>query len=552
METIERKGSDVLLDVLRSEGVTHIFGNPGTTELPLIDALAGATDIHYMLGLQEATVVGMADGYAQATGRPAVISLHSAAGLGNALGNLTNALANGTPLVVTAGQQDYRHLFREPLLGWDLVSLATGATKSTQEVRTLGELGTILRRAFHSAASPPTGPVFVSLPSSILEEVGEAFVPPPSHIDLKPVAGSLEELASLLSATSPDRLALVVGDEVVSSGAVDAVIAVAETLGVRVFGSPLHSNRVFPPIHPLWAGALLLTAADVRNALKSFERVFLIGGQAFKSYLYSPGPALPETTELLHLSPDPLQLGRTYPTRLGLWGDPKATLEALLPLLKVRVGEEAREALARAQAAREAALLEQEQKARALYSRSPLHPLAAVHAILRAVPQETIIVDEAVTTGSYVRTLQYVVERGQYYFAQGGGLGWGMPASLGISLGSGRRPVVCLVGDGSAMYSPQALWTAAHENLPVLFVVINNSGYRILKDGLRRMGGTAARTETWIGMDLIGPGIDFVALARSLGVDATLVEQTSEIGNVVQAALKSGKSYLMEVPIAAQ
>src|SRR5436305_6782535 len=161
---------DVLLDVLRIEGVRHVFGNPGSTELPFIDALAGADALHYVLALQEATAVGVAEGYAMATGRPAFLNLHTSAGLGNAIGALTNAQANQTPLVVTAGQQDYRHIATDPLLAGDLTGLARSVAKWSHEVRTAGELGTILRRAFHDAMSPPSGPVFVSIPMDLLED----------------------------------------------------------------------------------------------------------------------------------------------------------------------------------------------------------------------------------------------------------------------------------------------------------------------------------------------------------------------------------------------
>src|SRR5213595_416955 len=171
---------DVFLDVLESEDVRHIFGNPGSTELPFIDALAGADDLHYVLCLQEASAVGMADGYAQATGRPAFLNLHTSAGLGNAIGNLTNARANGSPLVVTAGNADRRHLVADPLLSGDLVGLAGGVSKWGHEVRHSGELGTVLRRAFNDAANPPPGPVFVSIPQDVLDEEGEAPVPPKS------------------------------------------------------------------------------------------------------------------------------------------------------------------------------------------------------------------------------------------------------------------------------------------------------------------------------------------------------------------------------------
>src|SRR3954471_23021342 len=189
-------GREALLEVLRTEGVRHVFGNPGTTELPLVDALAAVDDIQYVLALQEATAVGMADGYAQATGRPAFLNLHTSAGLGNAIGNLTNARANGTPLVVTAGNADRRHLFVDPLLSGDLVGLARGVSKWGHEVRHSGELGTVLRRAFNDAANPPAGPVFVAIPQDVLDEEGEAPVPAKSAVARMGVAGKVDELAA--------------------------------------------------------------------------------------------------------------------------------------------------------------------------------------------------------------------------------------------------------------------------------------------------------------------------------------------------------------------
>src|SRR6185369_5379568 len=227
-------GREALLEVLRSEGVRHVFGNPGTTELPLIDALAGVDDIGYVLALQEATAVGMADGYAQVTGRPAVLNLHTSAGLGNAIGNLTNAQANGTPLVVTAGQQDYRHIAADPLLAGNLVGLAEAVSKWSHEVRTTDELATIMRRAFHDAAAPPAGPVFVSIPMDLMEHETAAPVPPPSHIDHRSTAGSLEELAERRAGAQAQGLAVTAGADVAAAGAValTAGAAVADRGGV--------------------------------------------------------------------------------------------------------------------------------------------------------------------------------------------------------------------------------------------------------------------------------------------------------------------------------
>ncbi len=545
-------GRDVLLEVLRTEGVTHVFGNPGSTELPLIDALADADDLHYVLGLQEATVVGMADGYAQATGRPAFLNLHTSAGLGNAIGNLTNARANRTPLVVTAGQQDYRHIATDPLLSGPLVELAGGTVKWGHEVRTGDELGTILRRAFHDAAQPPAGPVFASLPMDMLDREVADHAPPTSTIDLTAVGGALDEMAELLTAPAIGRVGIVVGDAVAAAGAVDQVVALAEALGAPVHGSPLHGRGVFPPLHPLWKGMLAPAAAAIAPVLEAYDRVLLVGEQAFIVYPYTPGAAVPPRVELLHLSPDPAQLGRAWPVRLGVAGHPRATLDALLPLVLARAdAAAAADAVAAAGAARAAEVDALEHTALERYGSAPMDPMAAAHALVRAMPPDSLVVDEAITTGVYVRGFHHWSEPGRYFFCTGGGLGWGMPAACGVSLGHDRAPVLCVVGDGSAMYSPQALWTAAAEGLPVVFAVVNNRQYKILKGYLRGMGGAAVRTGRFIGMDLDAPPVDFVALARSMAVDATQVDSAADVGDAVRGALASGRPHVLELPIRA-
>jgi benzoylformate decarboxylase len=547
-----RTGRDVLLEVLRTEGVRHIFGNPGSTELPLMDALAAADDIHYVLCLQEATVVGMADGYAQATGRPAFLSLHTSAGLGNAIGNLTNAQSLGSPLVVTAGQQHYGHIEADPLLAGDLVGLARPVSKWAHEVRTLRELGTILRRAFHDATAPPTGPVFVSLPMSILDEEGDAPVPETSRIERRTIPARLDGLADLLTAPAVGKLAIVAGKEVGQSGAVQPLAELAEALGAPVYGAPLFSTGVLPPAHPLFAGMLPPAAAAIRATLTPYERVFFVGGRAFMAYPYTDGSALPDGTDLVHLSPDPAQLGRTYPVVLGVAGDPRATLNALLPLVRHRVDSAAAEdAVDVARAARATEIDALEQAARDRYGTTPIDPMAAAHALVRAMPSDTAVVDEAITTGVYVRGFHHWAEPGRYFFCDGGGLGWGMPASLGVALGhDSHLPVLCAVGDGSAMYSPQALWTAAHEKLPVVFGVFVNRQYLILKNYLRTMKGDSVRTSRYVGMQIDDPLVDYVELAESMGVAGTRVEHADEIADVVKAALASGAPHLVEIPIA--
>ena len=328
-----RSGVEVLLEVLATERVRHIFGNPGTTELPLIGALAGDDRFHYVLALHESVAAGMADGYAQATGRPSFLNVHTATGLGNAMGNLSNSRATGSPIVVTAGQQDRRHLLAEPFLSGNLTGMAAGLVKWAHEVHRTADLGPVLRRAFHDAASPPTGPVFVSIPMDVLQDEGEFAVPAASRIERRAVPAALADLASAILAAPRARFAVVAGDEVARSGATGALAALAERLGCRVYGTAMHSTLVFPTDHPLWAGALPADAEQVRAHLAGLHTVLLIGSRGFMTFGYRETWPVPPELRLLHLSPAAEDIGRTYPAWLGLVGDPRATLEALLPLL---------------------------------------------------------------------------------------------------------------------------------------------------------------------------------------------------------------------------
>ncbi len=541
-----------MLEVLRTEGVTHLFGNPGSTELPLMDALAVADDLRYVLALQEATAVGMADGYAQATDRPAFLNLHTSAGVGNAIGNLTNAQANGTPLVVTAGQQDERHLHADPLLSGDLVGLAGPVAKWAHEVRSVEELGVILRRAFVDAMAPPPGPVFVSIRMDHLEREVAAPVPSRSPVDHRTIPADLDALVALLTATPVGALAIVVGDEVASSGGVPRAVEVAEALGAPVFGSPLFGRSVFPPAHPLWRGMLPPQASGIRTTLGPFQRVFLVGGQAFMVYPWSEGSPLPAGCDLVHLSPDPGPLARAHPLRQGFVGDPSATLAALVPRARAAAdGATAGAALQVARTMAEDRADQQNATARSRYGPSPMAPMAAAHALLRSLPADVAVVDEAITTGVYVRGFHRGEGPGSYHFCRGGGLGWGMPAALGVALAR-PQPVLCVVGDGSAMYSPQALWTAARERLPVVFAVVDNGQYLILKNNLRAMDGESVRTGRFVAMDLDDPAVDFVALAAAMGVAATRVDATDDIADAVRAALASGGPHLLHIPITAR
>jgi len=265
----QRRGAAVLLEVLRSEGAQYVFGNPGTTELPLIDALIDAPAISYVWALQEASAVAMADGYAQAACRPGVLNLHTAGGLGHGFGNLLNACVSGTPLVVTAGQQDSRHTLTDPLLYGDLVSIATPAVKWAREVTHPDQIPILVRRAFHDCQTPPTGPVFLSLPMDVMEEMTSVNIGEVSTIDRAAVAGSLDRLAEYLAAIPPRKLAIIAGDEISTSNAAAETVLLADALGAPVYGSSWPAHIPFPTAHPLWMGNLPTKATEIAQKLHS-------------------------------------------------------------------------------------------------------------------------------------------------------------------------------------------------------------------------------------------------------------------------------------------
>jgi benzoylformate decarboxylase len=549
----QRRGAAVLLEVLRSEGARYVFGNPGTTELPLIDALVDAPDIRYILALQEASSVAMADGYAQAACRPGVLNLHTAGGLGHGLGNLLNAHVSGTPLVVTAGQQDSRHTLTDPLLYGDLVSIATPAVKWAQEVTHPDQIPILVRRAFHDCQTAPTGPVFLSLPMDIMEQMTAVDIGEVSTIDRAAVAGSLDRLAEYLAAIPPGKLAIIAGDEISTSNAAAETVLLADALGAPVYGSSWPAHIPFPTAHPLWMGNLPTKATEISQKLHAYDAIFALGGKSLITILYTEGSAVPPGMQIFQLSADARDLGRTYSTKLALVGDIRASLRALLPLLTPKLADRSevyaalREAAEREQEARRSQL---KAAAEAEFDKPVTTPLVAGREMARAIGPEVAIVDEAPATLGALRAFLSTGSTRQYSFARGGALGWGMPAAVGFSLGIDRAPVVSIVGDGAALYSPQALWTAAHERLPVTFVVINNREYNILKKFMRSQPHYAsARSNRFIAMDIIDPAVDFMALAGSMGVPAQRINRAADIAPALEAAIASGVPNLIEIPI---
>jgi benzoylformate decarboxylase len=544
------RGADILLEVLRSEGTRYIFGNPGTTELPLIDALVNVPDIRYVWGLQEATAVSMADGYAQASGYPAFVNLHTAGGLGHGMGAIMNAKVARVPMIVTAGQQDLRHFLADPLLAADLVGMAAPIAKWCFEPNSLDDLPLILRRAFHNSMSPPRGPVFLSLPMNILDESGSPPMLPASRIERASVGSGVPDLAAELLQFRPGRTVIIAGNDIAESGVGESIARVARLLGAPVYGSSWPSVNNFASVNPFWRGSLPTTARGISEVLGRYDCMLGLGGKTLLAIVYTARDPIPENITFYHISEDGNDLCHNDAPRLGIVGNVKATLEILAEELErkippdrveknVKIAREAQEAHQRA--------LRQEAE---LAARDPhIRPIVAAQEITRALVDGTLLVDEAPCANAFTQRMHRSTAARQYFHNRGGALGWGMPASVGVSLAHDRAPVLCVVGDGSALYSPQALWSAVHEETPVVFVILNNGEYGILKEFMLNQPQYNAQKYGFLAMDICNPEVDFQFLARSMGVASQKVTSKAEISGMVEAALASGKSQLIEIPV---
>ena len=544
-------GRSAFLKLLVDEGVSRLFGNPGTTELPLMEVVPDFPELNYVLGLQEAVLVAMADGYARASGRLAACSLHVAPGLGNAMGALYNAKFSGSPLIVTCGQQEQGHGLLEPLLYDPLLPIAQPMVKWAVEVTRAEDLPRIVRRAAKVALTPPTGPVFISLPGDVLDAEVDVDFGKPTRVDarVRPSDEALEQLAAKLrAAKNPVMLA---GQELAIHDAFAEAAELAELLGAAVYQQPIPYCAQFPSAHPAYLGALTRNQKQVRALLEPFDLMLCLGADLLRMSVYSPLEPLPQGMPVVHISERDWELGKNYPTELALRANVKETLRALLPLLRARrtpAGTEAAKGRLAALALRN--WTAQRELARVQVMRAeqtvPIDPRYLMLQISETLPQDAIVVEEALTSSASLAGFLHLRDPKCFYGLASGGLGFGLPGAVGISLAQPGRPVVAVIGDGSAMYGVQALWTAAHLKLPITYVIVNNRSYRILKERLVSMRAT----DRFTGMDLRDPDIDFAGLARSLGVPAERVTDPQGIVPALRAALQAGSPRLIEVMVA--
>jgi benzoylformate decarboxylase len=548
-------GKRALAEMLIAEGVEYVFGNPGTSETPFMDALQDYPQLRYMVALQEATAVGMADGYARATGKPAFANLHIAGGLANGISLLYNAYRGGTPLVLTAGNSDTRMLLTDPVLSGDLVEMTRQYTKWSAEINHPSDIPMVVRRAFKEAKTPPTGPVFVAFPWNTLDDEADVEIVPssPGYFRIRPDADAVARASALLSgAESP---IMVVGDRVAQSGAAREAVEVAELTGARVYAAS-YTEMNFPTSHPQFMGALNLSNPATRDRLAGADVLLAVGTSVFSSFLYVPDPFLSNNTKLVHLDSSPWEVEKIYPTEVGMMADPKAALADMADALQQDMSGSSREA-ARTRAAaigddtrrrREAV----QARVRQRWDTSPMSVERMMTELAQALPSNAIIANEAITSGGALMDAMDFDEPGSIYGIRGGALGWGMPGSVGIQIAQPDRPVVAVVGDGASLYTIQALWTAARYGVPVTWVICNNRTYRILKVNmdiyLRDMLKDSERQSDYVGMNFDLP-LNVAGIAEGFGITGRRVEDPAQLRPAIEEAIASGKPAVVDVTI---
>ncbi|MFY9138598.1 thiamine pyrophosphate-binding protein [Zwartia sp.] len=541
-------GRQAFIKLLLDEGVTHLFGNPGTTELAIMEAVPQFPELTYVLGLQESIVVGMADGFARASNQLVACNLHCAPGLGHAMGAIYNAKFSGSPLLITAGQYEVGYGLQEPLLYEPLVPIAAPLVKWAFEVTRIEDLPRVIRRAAKIARTPPMGPVFISLPGSVLDEEAEIEFGFPTLVDagMRPSDRALEEIAQkLLAAKKP---VMVAGREIANADMFAEACELAELLGAAVYQESVPYNARYPSSHPTCMGDLTRNQKKVRQTLEQYDFLLCLGADLLRMSPMSTVEPLPPEMPVMHITEREWELGKNYSTATAVRADIKETLLALLPVLRrMRTAEQAKQAQARLADLATRNWSANRAKTRAEVEASatttPIDQRYLVSQIVDALPKDVIVVDETLTAAPAISAMLPMDNPQAYYGLASGGLGFGMAGAVGVALAQPTRPVVATIGDGSAMYSIQSLWTAAHLKLNITYVIINNRSYRIIKERLLAMRGT----DDFVAMDMDNPAIDFAGVAKSMGMPSQVVTDPTQLAEVLKTAMASGGPNLVEV-----
>ena len=546
-------GKQAMLEMLKAEGVDYIFGNPGTSEGPIIDLLGDYPEFRYILALQESVAMGMGESYARATGKASFVSLHVDSGLANGIALMLDALNTGTPMVVTSANYDARKV-NEVIT--DLAQLVRPVTKWAVELTLPDQIPSVIRRAFNEANSHPKGPVYVGFTSNALEGMAEMNIVPsrPVYDAPRPSAEGIAQAAALLMDSS--RPMLLVGDRLSDDGAVDEAVDLAELMGLPVYQAR-GAEVAFPTTHGQFQGSLSLRVAGQRAALQTFDLVLAVGSDPFEELFYWGDVILPPEAKLVHIDPDASRIGRSEPTDVGIVGNCKLSLADLIAALKERLSPgdmpeiEERKGVAVDEARRRRAAYEESVAEK--WDHSPMTPARMMAELAAAIPDNAIVVDDSISNRGVMRHYFQALKRGDLRGYRGQSIGGGIGTTMGTQCANPDRTVFGIIGDGSAMMTVQGLWTAANDNIPCIFVICNNGSYRVLKVNFNVYQEEILELPETSGGRLLysdfATPFDMAAIANSMGVHGERITDPAQIKPAVDRAVASGKPALLDMVI---
>lgn len=555
-ESREQTAAHAYLEVAAAHGIDYVFGLPGTSGQEFIGTLAEQEKIRFILALHETCVVSMADGYARVSGRPTLAQVSTFPGTANSIGALYDAFRDRSPVVVTSTNVDTRIAGRDSHTeGRDLVELTRQFAKWSFEVHRSDRIPEALNRAFKVASTPPKGPVYLSLPSNLLAESITAEIPKAERSRVVPRIAAdpeaLGEAARLLAEAK--RPLIVAGSGIAAAGATEELIKFAEMVVAPVVMEPRYSFLSFPTSHPY---SFQIPERQVSFKLPVWgepDLIFAIGSRLIREYRYLSEPAIKPETRCVHIEEDPWEIGKVFPVDLGIVADAKSALRSLLELCpssvkRVNGGREA-ERRACLKEAKEKARAESEERARDGWDAIPIHPARLVRAMNRLLERDTLIVNESPTTKDILMSnFEFTPGRSYFSNSSAGYLGWGLGAAIGAKLASPKRRVVACLGDGSAMFGVQGLWTLAKYRVPLVVIVFNNHAYMAVKNQFR---GSDERIKiaAEMGADLVGPDLNFSRLAECFGIFGQRVERPEEMEPALQRALEENGPAVVDVVV---
>jgi benzoylformate decarboxylase len=551
-----RTGRFAIIEQLLADGITHMFGNPGTVEQGFLDALESYPDFKYITTLQETVAVAMADGYARKTKKPTVVQLHSGVGLGNGVGMMYQALRGHAPLVVLAGEAGLCYDAMDAQMACDLVSVARPVTKWASRVVDAKSLLRVLRRAIKIAATPPMGPVFVSLPMDVLDEINEEPVVPTSFLHTRAIPDEkvLKEVAGLLSGAK--KTMLIIGDGIAFSGAQEELSRVAELVGAEVWGADSSEVNI-SAAHPLYQGLLgHMFGEQSQRITNKADAILICGTYTFPEVFPVLEGAFAPNAKTIHIDLNSYEIAKNFPVDIGIVSDPKRTLGRLADILDKEMSLEQKTlAATRAQnigAAKATALQKAYAADHACWNDEEIHMSKFLSILTKYLPADVTIFDEALTCSFALNQYIAATQPGTFYQTRGGSLGVGIPGAMGIKLAAPEEKVLAFVGDGGSMYTFQALWTAAHYKIDAKFIICNNHSYKLLKLNIKEYWQERHIPEHLYprSFTLDKPEIRFDELAKALGVPAFRVEKPAELESVIKLFLETQGPCLLDLVIA--